>query len=356
MYAVIMAGGRGTRFWPLSRERRPKQLIDFTGRKTLIQETVDRIAPLVPLHNVLIVTGEAHAGEVAKQFPDLPKENILVEPVGRNTAPCIGLAAFFIKKKVPDSVMIVLPADHVIADNTAFIETLQAAAAAAEKGNYLVTIGIKPAAPETGYGYIEGGKPLSLVGDRSVLAVASFREKPDLKTARSFLERGTFYWNSGMFIWKVSSILEALQKELPDTYGELLSLEGALGTAGQEDAIRRAYERIRPVSIDYGIMEKADNVIMIPGAFGWNDLGSWDALMDVSQKDRAGNATRGRIVTVDTKDSLVLGTDKLVALVGVDNLIVIETEDALLILKRGHSQDVKKAVEILEQQGMKELL
>ncbi len=353
MYAVVMAGGRGTRFWPLSRESKPKQLLNLRGEKTLIQETVERIAPLVPLDNVLIVTGAAHADDVMAQFPTLPREQVLVEPRGRNTAPCIGLAALSIKKRDPEAVMVVLPADHVISRTPAFIDALSTAISTARKSNYLVTVGIKPEAPETGYGYIEGGDPLSPDTGSSVLRVASFREKPDLPTARSFLEKGTFYWNSGMFVWKVSSIMKALQETLPELYRELLMLEGTLGTPDENEAIKEAYDRIEAISIDYGVMEKASNVLIVPGDFGWNDLGSWDALWAISEKDGNNNVLRGNVITADACDSLVFSKDKLVTLVGVDNLIVVETDDALLILKRGHSQDVKNAVEILENREWK---
>lgn len=353
MYAVIMAGGRGTRFWPLSRESKPKQLLNLTGEKTLIQDTVERIAPLVPLENVRIVTGAAHAEEIIAQFPALPRKNVIVEPRGRNTAPCIGLAALSIKKVDPEAVMVVLPADHVISRTPAFIDALSTAISTARKGNYLVTVGIKPEAPETGYGYIEGGNPLSPDTGSPVLRVASFREKPDLPTARSFLEKGTFYWNSGMFVWKVSSIMKALQETLPGLYRELSMLEGTLGTPYENETIKAVYDRIEAISIDYGVMEKASNVLLVPGDFGWNDLGSWDALWDISEKDVNNNVVRGPVIMVDSCDSLVFAKDKLVTLVGVDNLIVVETDDALLILKRGHSQDVKNAVEILEEKNMK---
>ncbi|MCK9276275.1 MAG: sugar phosphate nucleotidyltransferase [Syntrophales bacterium] len=351
-----MAGGRGTRFWPLSREAKPKQLISFTGQKTLLQETVDRIEPLVPLRKILIITGAAHAEEVIGQFPDLPKENVIIEPMGRNTAPCIGLAACHLKKKDPDAIMIVLPADHTITDHASFTDTLKTASETAQQGNYLVTIGIRPSAPETGYGYIEAGLPLAPGNRGTILKVASFREKPDFETARSFLERGTFYWNSGMFIWKVSSILEALERELPELYHELQAIEPSLGTLGEEKAVKKAYERICPVSIDYGVMEKAGNVILIPGDFGWNDLGSWDALMDFSPKDANGNVFRGTIINIDSTGSLIFAKEKPVAAVGVSNLIVVETEDAILVMRKGRSQDVKKAVDVLEKNNLKELL
>ena len=353
MYAVIMAGGRGTRFWPRSRESKPKQLLNLTGEKTLIQETVDRISPLVPLKNVIIVTGAAHAEEIIAQFPSLPRENVIIEPRGRNTAPCIGLAALYLRKKDPDAIMVVLPADHMISNTAAFVDALSTAIFTARQGDYLITVGIKPEAPETGYGYIEGGGPFSSNANSSVLNVVSFREKPDLPTACSFLEKGTFYWNSGMFVWKVSSIMKALQRTLPGLYRELSTLEGTLGTHDENEALTHVYNRIDAISIDYGVMEKASNVLLVPGDFGWNDLGSWDALWNISEKDVKNNVVRGPVIAVDSCDSLVFAKDKLVTLVGVDNLIVVETDDAILILKRGRSQDVKHVVEILEKQNQR---
>ncbi|MDD5475644.1 MAG: mannose-1-phosphate guanylyltransferase [Syntrophales bacterium] len=356
MHAVIMAGGKGTRFWPAGREKKPKQLLKMAGERTLLQQAVDRILPLVPRENILVVTGEAHGRDTLSQLPELPAGNIIMEPMGRNTAPCIGLASMAIGIKDPEAVMIVLPADHVVEDDEAFRDTLRLAALAAEDEPCLVTIGIPPRSPETGFGYIERGEPASAKSRNDVFRVLSFREKPDLETARSFLEKGTFFWNSGIFVWKVSSIMKSIRKYLPDLYEELLSLECSLGTPEEAGAIRAAYERILPISIDYGVMEKARDVLVVKGDFGWNDLGSWDALADLLPKDDAGNILRGPVLAVDTQNSLVLSGGKVIALVGVDDLAVVETEDAILVLKRGRSQDVKKVVDRLERENKKEYL
>lgn len=358
MYAVIMAGGKGTRFWPKSRERMPKHLLDIVSERTIIQETIDRILPLIPAENILIVTGLSHADELMKQAPQIPEENIIIEPVGRNTAPCIGLAALHIKRKSPDAVMVVLPADHLINDAAQFRHLLSIAAEMAGRGDCLLTIGIKPTSPETGYGYIEQGALKATVKGEDIYEVKSVREKPALEQAKAFLEKGGFYWNSGMFIWRVDAILRAIEQWLPDIHEGLLRIEESIGTDREKEIVDRVYRDIKPISIDYGVMEKADNVLLIRGDFGWSDMGSWDSLWEVSEKDENGNAAhvRGLFVGVEAKNTLIHSPRKLVALVGVEDLIVVETEDSLLICKRGRSQDVKKVVESLEVKNMKEYL
>ncbi|MBN2539816.1 MAG: mannose-1-phosphate guanylyltransferase [Deltaproteobacteria bacterium] len=356
MYAVIMAGGKGTRFWPLSREKKPKHLLNITGKKTIIQYTVDRVTPLVEKDNILIVTGASHCDEIREQLPELPAENILIEPVGRNTAPCIGLAAIHIRKRDPDAVMFVLPSDHLITNAEGFLASLTTAREMAKREPCLVTIGIKPRWPETGYGYMERGTVADTIGETKIYAVRSFREKPDQATAEAFFRDGGFFWNSGMFIWKASTILDNIKKLIPDLYEGLLTIEDSIGTKHEEEILSEVYRNIKPVSIDYGVMEKAPGVCMVEGDFGWNDIGSWDALWDVMDKDDKGNATRGNIIRFDTSNSLVYSPQKMVALIGVEDLIVVETEDSLLICRRGSSQDVKKVVKHLEEKGMKEYL
>lgn len=356
MYAVIMAGGKGSRFWPRSRGHKPKHLLDITGTKTIIQETVERISPLIPPNRTLIITGAAHAEELRRQLPEIPPENILVEPVGRNTAPCIGLAAIHIRRRAGDAVMAVLPADHLISDGNPFLDTLAAAAEAAERHDALVTLGIHPTGPETGYGYLERGNPVESIGGKLLYDVWSIREKPPLEQAMQFLEQESFYWNSGMFIWKASTILRAIATHLPDLHEGLLKIEAVLGTEPYGTVLEDVYGETPSISIDYGVMEKADKVLLIPGDFGWSDVGSWDALWEVSEKDDSGNACRGPVIAVETGDSLVYSPKKLVALVGVRDLIVVETEDALLICRRGDSQKVRRIVDILEERNMKAYL
>jgi mannose-1-phosphate guanylyltransferase len=351
MFAVVMAGGKGARFWPRSREHRPKHLLDIAGERTLIRQTVDRLRPLVPPERTLIVTGRSHAAELIRQLPEIPAENILIEPLGRNTAPCIGLAALHIRRRVGDDVMLVLPADHRIGDEEEFRRVLITAAAAAA-GTALVTVGIEPTGPETGYGYIEQGAPLAAFGGRTVYRVRSIREKPPRPEAERFLAQGGFCWNSGMFVWKVSTILAAIDEFLPELARGLERIAPALDTRDEERIVAEVYAGLQAVSIDYGVMEKAREVLVLPGAFDWSDLGSWDALWETAAKDAAGNAFRGEVIALDSAGSLVHCPERLVALVGVRDLLVVETPDALLICRRGRSQEVRRIVDTLAEKGL----
>ncbi|PKN65931.1 MAG: mannose-1-phosphate guanylyltransferase [Deltaproteobacteria bacterium HGW-Deltaproteobacteria-10] len=358
MYAVIMAGGRGTRFWPRSREKKPKHLLDIVSSRTVIQETVDRILPLIKPENILVVTGRKHARALMNQLPAIPQANIIIEPEGKNTAPCIGLAALHVRKKAGDDVMVVLPSDHAIADPAKFLQVVQAAAQTAEKTDGLVTIGIKPLSPQTGFGYIERGDSLENGTTQEVYRVKSIREKPDFQQAVEFVQSGNFYWNSGMFIWRASAILKSISCFLPDLYSGLTAINESLGLPGEKKAVGRIYKNLVPISIDYGVMEKADNIFTVKGDFGWSDVGSWDALWDISAKDENGNAFIGGsdVISTDSTGSLVYSPKKLVALAGVKDLIVVETGDALLICRKGNSQDVKKIVDTLEDKKLKKYL
>lgn len=351
MYAVIMAGGQGTRFWPRSRRKRPKQLLDIVGSESMIRQTVDRLAPFIDSNDVYVVTGREHLDELTGHIPDIPKENILAEPVGRNTAPCIGLAAMKLKKIDPEGVMAVLPADHVILDKDRFLETLRFANDVARSGEYIITLGMKPDRPETGYGYIKTGNRHEAIGTREVFKVERFVEKPDKETAESYVRSGEYLWNAGMFVFKVSTILKAIEKYMPDLYIGLLRLEPAIGTDEQERVMSEVYGGLPSVSIDYGVMEKADNVLVIPSSFGWNDVGSWTAIDDLLPRDEHGVVAHAEHISIDTKDCIVYSPKKLVATIGVSNLIVVETEDAILICDKSRAQDVKKVVEILEKEG-----
>ncbi len=358
MHAVIMAGGRGTRFWPRSREKKPKHLLDIVSNRTIIQETVDRIKPLIKPKNILIVTGKKHARELMRQLPEIPAKNILIEPVGRNTAACIGLAALHIQEKAKDDVMVVLPSDHGIADPAGYRSVIAAAARAAEMKNALVTIGITPTGPHTGFGYMEGGASAGKIAGEKLLRVKAFREKPNLKQARVFLQCGNFFWNSGMFVWKASVILKEIEKFLPDLYSGLMTIRASLGTANEARTVSKIYRSLASVSIDYGVMEKAGDVFMIPARFGWSDVGSWDTLWEISPKDPEGNALAGgsQALYEHAENTLVYSPNKLVALIGIKDVLVVETKDALLICQRGHSQDVKKIVDTLEAKGKRQLI
>ena len=358
MYAVIMAGGRGTRFWPRSREKKPKHLLDIISEKTIIQETVDRIKPLITPDNILVVTGKKHARALMQAASGNSSRNIIIEPEGKNTAACIGLAALHIRKRVSDDTMVVLPSDHAIADSRKFINVLDAATKVAAQEEGLVTIGIKPSSIQTGFGYIEQADSVQHIADEEVFRVKSIREKPDFQQAQKFVQSGNFYWNSGMFIWKASTILKEIARWMPDLYAGLMKINEALGTPDEAAIVPRVYRRLKSISIDYGVMEKADNVFMLQGDFGWSDVGSWDALWEISAKDDKGNALTGggNVIFEDTEGSLVYSPKKLVALVGIKDLIIVETKDALLICKKGPSQNVKKVVEALEEKKLKKYL
>ncbi len=358
MYAVIMAGGKGARFWPRSREKKPKHLLDILSEKTIIQETVDRIKPLIPPDNILVVTGKKHVRTLIKQLPEIPLRNIIIEPEGKNTAACIGLAALHICKKVADDVMVVLPSDHAIDDSKKFINAIEAAAKIAEQENGLVTIGIKPSSIQTGFGYIEIANSFKHIAGEEVFRVGSIREKPDYQQAAQFIQSGNFYWNGGMFIWKASVILKEISRWLPDLYAGLMKINETLGTSREAVTVRHVYKKLSSISIDYGVMEKADNVFVIPGNFGWSDVGSWDALWEISPKDIKENVilSGSQAILEDSESSLIYTPRKLTALVGVKDLIIVETKDALLICKKGRSQDVKRIVEKLEAGKIKKYL
>lgn len=357
--AVIMAGGVGTRFWPRSREKSPKQLLEILGKGTMIQSTVKRLDGFVHPRDVLVVTNKIQKAMVMKQLESIPGENILVEPVGRNTAPCIGLAALHARQIDSSAVMIVLPADHVIQNSEEFRRVLSLATETAYESGSLLTIGIKPTSPETGYGYMQ----MFMENDdhnpylsKGVYRVKTFAEKPNLPTAERFLASGDFLWNSGMFIWRVDAILKEIERCLPELYNELRTIEPTIGTSTYPTALEKAYGMIRGISIDYGVMEKAEKVFVIPGDFGWSDIGSWDEVVRLSGKDERGNSITGKVIQKDTSSSYIYSPDKVVATIGVEDLIVVNTPDALLICKRGKSQDVKEIADYLKRKQMNEYL
>ncbi len=343
--AMIMAGGRGERFWPKSRKNLPKQFLSLTDDGvTMIQHTVRRILPLVDMEDIYIVTNRDYKKLAMEQLPELPEENILCEPVGRNTAPCVGLAAMHINKKYDDALMIVLPSDHLIKYNSMFVNVLKDACDVAEKGDNLTTIGITPNYPETGYGYIKFDPDQS---ESRAYGVECFVEKPDLSTAKQYLADESYLWNSGMFVWKISTILKNMEKYMPDTYERLLTIKEAIGTDEQETVLEAEFEKMDSESIDYGIMEKADNIYVLPGTFGWDDVGSWLAVGRIRSTNEFGNTVQGNVITVETKNSIIEGSDKLIAAVGLEDMIVVDTEDALLICDKNHAGDIKKVLENL---------
>jgi len=356
MYCVIMAGGKGSRFWPRSRAALPKQLLDIFSDKSMIQETVQRIGGLVPAERIVIVTGGEHAEAIYQQLPEIPRENILIEPIGRNTAPCICMAALWVEKKEPGAIMAVLPADHHIGAPHEFCCCLESAAEAALQLDALVTIGITPRSPETGYGYIQYGKETGAYKGLAAYRVQRFLEKPALAKAREFLAQGNFLWNSGMFIWKAATILSEIKTYLPEMYSALAAVVPQLGTAQAQQTMDAAYHAIESISIDYGVMEKSAKVVILKGDFGWSDVGSWSAVYDISEKDAQGNVVHGDVISVDTNGSFIYSKKKLTAVVGLDDIVIVETDDALLVCAKDRVQDVKKVVDILEQQGKKKYL
>ena len=344
--ALIMAGGRGERFWPKSRKSLPKQFLSLTDDgRTMIQLTVERIRPLIDLEDIYISTNRAYRGLVMEQLPGIPPENILCEPVGRNTAPCIGLGAVHIAKKYEDAVMMVLPSDHLIKYNQMFLNSLKDGCSIAEKGKNLVTIGITPDYPETGYGYI---KFLPQQADGNAYAVDRFVEKPDMETAKEYLESEEYLWNSGMFIWKVSTILDNMKSMLPDLHQGLLNIAEAIGTDKQEMVLEKVFPELESVSIDYGVMEKAENIFILPGVFGWDDVGSWLAVERIQKSNESGNVVTGNIITINSKNNIIQGGKKLIAAVGLENLIIVDTEDATLICDKGSTPDIKLVLENLK--------
>ena len=347
-FAVIMAGGSGTRFWPASRGSRPKQLLPLAGGdEPLVTATVRRIVPLIPPDRIYVVTSEKLAASTRAALPEVPQDNVLCEPVGRNTAPCVGWAAAHVRRRDPKGVIAVLPADHHIADEQGYVEVLRRALSAAEGGD-VVTVGITPSRPETGYGYIETGEEIA----EGVHRARRFVEKPNRQRAEQFLAAGCFLWNSGMFFFRADVILSAIAKHLPGL-SEALDAFDEAATRGEEDAVvRERYAGLPSVSIDHGVMEKAERVAVVPGSFGWSDLGSWMSAWELSPRDPLGNAVRGEVVTVDARGCYVSApAGKLVALVGVRDLVVVDTEDALLVVPKEYAQDVRDVVEELKKKG-----
>ena len=354
IYAVIMAGGSGTRFWPRSRIDRPKQLLNITGDEILLIKTIELIKPIIPISRIKIVTTLSQADAVKRTAPEIPYENIIVEPFGKNTAPAIGISALFIERDDPDAVMVILPADHYIEDKSRFHKTIMASAYQASQGDFLITIGIPPRGPETGYGYIEADE---LMDKKNLIySVKSFHEKPDIDRARLFIKQGNFFWNSGIFISSASSMLKEIAQYLPHNYTWLVKIRSSLGRPEESGVIREAYENMEAISIDYGVMEKSKHVLMVVGDFGWNDVGSWPSAAQYWPMDSDKNAFIGELINLDSSQCIVYSPKKLVALLGVEDLVVVEEDDALLICKRGRSQDVRKLVEMLRSQGKDHVL
>ena len=363
---MILAGGSGTRFWPRSRRARAKQVLALDGERSMIQQTVERLKPLASLAKTWIITNEFLAGEIADQLPGLPEAHIVREPVARNTAPACGLAAFIIERDNPDAVLGVFPSDHVIADEPRFLKALQKGIALAAAGDNIVVLGIEPSRPETGYGYIETGE---YTKDDAALHVRRFIEKPNQMRAEEFVAAGNYYWNSGMFLWSARTLANAVREHLPETAPLLEGIAAAYGTAKFEQVFRELYPKCENISVDYAVLEprsakgeRASHLYCLPAEFTWNDLGSWASLYEYQLDSHLRGDSDGNVsdsdghMAIDAANNYIYSPRKFVALVGVQDLVIVDTEDALLIAHRDHSQDVGKIVKELSLTGRSELI
>ncbi len=346
MKVVILAGGVGTRLWPESRQRRPKQLLNLVGSRSMLQETVDRVLPLTPASDVYVVTARTYAAAVARQLPDVPRGNIIGEPMGRGSAPAMGLAATYLSSG-EDDVLAFLPADHVVSRPEPFRQALVAAQGLANDG-YMVTLGIRPSAPFTGYGYIQQGESLGRRGEFGAFQVARFAEKPDAATAAAYLRSGKYSWNAGMFITRAKTLLDEIGAHLPVLRGQLTTIAAARGSRNGRKMLDQVWPQVTAVTIDYGVMEKTSRAAVIPVEIGWSDVGDWGSLADVLPCDPDGNVVRGLHLGLDTSNCLIRGSDRrLIATIGLRDMVIVDAGDALLVCPRDRSQEAKQVVEAL---------
>ncbi|MCS7050860.1 MAG: mannose-1-phosphate guanylyltransferase [Thermomicrobium sp.] len=356
MWAVIPAGGSGTRLWPASRRNRPKFLLPLPGPRSMLQETWERLRPVVLPQHCFVVTGAAHLDAVRQQLPDLPPSQLIAEPSPRGTGPAIGLAAFLVARQAPQALLGSFAADHYVADPEAFRRAVRAGLRAASEG-YLVTIGVTARYPETGYGYIRVGEPLFVAEGLTVHRVSQFKEKPDRPTAEAYVRSGEYCWNASMFLWRVDVFLEALRRFLPDVYAPLSAIAACWGTPEGQRCLEELWPTIPEVTIDHGIMERADDVAVVPAEFGWADLGDWHGLAELLADERDDSVALGcEHLGLDTRATLIYGGRRLVVTLGVADLVVVDTDDVLLVAHRSRAQDVREVVRQLERHGRHELL
>ncbi len=357
LHAVIMAGGSGTRFWPQSRIAHPKQLMRLAGKNTMIQDTAGRTDEWIGAERTWVVTNAAQSDETARQLPQVPADQILIEPCGRNTAPCIGLAAIRLLHRDPEAVMLVMPADHVIRPNDAFQSGVQRAVEIVESNpQQLVLFGVPPTYPSTGFGYIERGETLP-DGTPGAFKVRSFREKPDAATAQQYLDSGDFYWNCGIFVWRADRILEAIKELEPKIHERLTQLATAIGSDGWQSELETQFPQMKSISIDYAVLERSECVSVVEAPFEWDDVGSWQALPRLMESDENGNTIDAQFCGIDTEGCIIRAPDgHLIATVGLKDFIVVHTPDATLVAPRGDEEAVKKLVELLNERGETEFL
>ena len=362
-HAVILAGGRGTRFWPRSRTRQPKQLLNIVGRETMLEQTIARLSPLFPASRLWIVTNGEQAAAVRRQSPKMSAAHVLAEPVGRNTAAAIGLAAIHLLREAgPDALMAVLPADHFIAQPARYRRIVRAALDVATRPGALVVLGIPPTRPETGYGYIESAGRAARALGQQVFAVRRFTEKPSLARAKKYVASRRYLWNAGMFFWRVSTLLGGLERHLPKTHAELLRLADAIGTPRYNTTLRHVYPQLENISIDYALLEPASRdprrnpVFALPAAVGWSDIGSWAAVYELLARRKGENVSAGQFFALDAAGNFLWSPEKFVAAIGVRDLVLVETPDAILLCPRDRAQDIGKIVMWLEQKKFAQLL
>jgi mannose-1-phosphate guanylyltransferase len=351
-----MAGGSGTRFWPRSKSVKPKQYLNLFGNDSLLQSTIKRFLNFTETNNIYVVSGKSQATVLEQQTTMLPKQNLIYEPIGKNTLPCIGLAAMFAEKDNPDGIMVVTPSDHLIENDKLFEETVLAAVKIADERDGIVTIGITPTYPATGYGYVQTAENITGQAKIKQYKVERFVEKPNEETASNYLAQGGFYWNSGLFVFKISVFLDAVEQFAPALYADLRKIQADLGNPSFDETLDKIYRAVQSISVDYGIMEHAKNIYLVEGNFVWNDLGSWESVYLTSEKDENGNAVAGESIIIDSKNSYVYSETGLIALVGLDDVIVVQDGNTTLVCKRDKAEDIKKVVDRLKAENKNEYL
>lgn len=356
LFTLIMAGGSGTRFWPRSKAAKPKQYLNLFGNDSLLQSTIKRFSTFTETDNIYVVSGKSQAAVLEEQTPMLPKANLIYEPVGKNTLPCIGLAAMFAEKENPDGVMVVTPSDHLIENDELFRDTVLAAVKIAEERNGIVTVGITPTYPATGYGYVKTAEEITGSDKIRQFKVERFVEKPNEETAANYLKQGGFYWNSGMFIFKIPVFIDAMKQFAPALYSDLRKIQAELGKASFDQTLDTIYSAIEGISVDYGIMEHAKNIYLVEGNFVWNDLGSWESVYLTAEKDENGNAGAGESVIIDSKNSYIYSETGIIALVGLDDVIVVQDGNTTLVCKRDKAEEIKKVVDRLKAENKNQYL